>query len=80
MLSAIKHKLEQSFPSSTIEVIDDSPEHQGHTASGAHISVFVTWKGFAGKSLREQHQMIYDILHEEMKEQIHALKIKTKII
>ena len=80
MLDNIKRKLEQSFPGSRVEVMDDSPEHQGHNASGAHLSVIVTWKGFTGKSLREQHQMIYDILKEEMKQQIHALKIKTKII
>lgn len=79
MLDRIKQKLEQSLPGSRVEVMDDSPEHLGHNASGAHLTVFVTYSGFKNKSLTEQHQMIYKVLEEEMKHEIHALKIKTKI-
>lgn len=79
MLNQIKQKLELAFPNSKVEVIDTSAGHENHAASGAHIAVLVVWEGFRHKSLVEQHQMVYDTLKEELKEQIHALNVKTKV-
>ncbi len=79
MLNRIKQKLGSSFPGAKITIADTSAGHEKHNSSGAHIAVLVVYKGFVGKSLVEQHQMVYDALKEEMKEQIHALKIKTKV-
>ena len=74
----IKEKIKKSLPDSTITVIDFSEEHEGHNAPGAHIALTVIDKTFEGKSLSEQHQMIYKILSEEIKnETIHALRIRT---
>ncbi len=78
-LNQIKHKLEQSLPGATIEIIDEDAQHQGHAASGKHIALTITYAGFKGLPLVEQHRMIYKILSEEMQEQIHALKISTKV-
>ena len=78
-LEQIKQKLLQSFPNSKVEVIDTSAGHENHASSGAHMAVLVTWEGFRNKSLVEQHQMVYDALKEELKEQIHALNVKTKV-
>ena len=78
MLSRIKQKLESSFPGAKVQIADTSAGHETHNSSGAHLAVLVTYKGFAGKSLVEQHQMVYGALKEEMKEQVHALKIKTR--
>ncbi|MBS3123536.1 BolA family transcriptional regulator [Candidatus Woesearchaeota archaeon] len=75
----IKQKIELALPGAEVNVLDQSSEHQEHNPVGAHIEVQITYSGFAKKSLLEQHQMIYKILQEEMKEQIHALKIKSKI-
>lgn len=58
-------------------MINESSRHFGHDPGGAHLGVIVKYKGFAGKTLVEQHQMIYAILQKEMKEKIHALVIKT---
>lgn len=78
MLDRIKQKLEAAFPGAKVQIADTSAGHETHHSSGAHLAVLVTYQGFAGKSLVEQHQMVYTILKEEMKEQVHALKIKTR--
>ena len=78
MLNLIKQKLESSFPGAKVQIADTSAGHETHNSSGAHLAVLITYQGFAGKSLVEQHQMVYAALKEEMKEQVHALKIKTR--
>ena len=79
LLARVKEKLEAELEGSLVEIVDDSAAHAGHGASGAHLSVRVTFAGFEGKPLLEQHRMIYDILDEEMGKEIHALAIKTKV-
>ena len=79
MISQLKHKLELALPGASIEITDEDAQHQGHAASGKHLALTITYAGFKGLPLVEQHRMIYKILAEEMKEQIHALKISTKV-
>lgn len=78
LLQQIQQKLEAAMPNAIVNVIDTSAGHENHN-SNAHVGVHVTWQGFEGKSLVEQHQMIYKILEEELKEQVHALQITTKV-
>ncbi len=78
MLNRIKQKLESAFPGAKVQIADTSAGHETHNSSGAHLAVLIIYKGFAGKSLVEQHQMVYTALKDEMKEQVHALKIKTR--
>ena len=75
----IKFKLEKELPGSSVVVVNESSEHIGHDAGGAHLGVTVIYQGFLDKSIVEQHQMVYKALKEEMKEKIHALVIKTKV-
>lgn len=42
-----------------------------------HLGVMVISDQFEGKALLEQHQMVMDSLKEELKERLHAVKIKT---
>jgi len=78
-IASLHQKLAQALPGAVIEIIDESADHVGHRASGAHLALTITYAGFADKSKLEQHQLIYSILQEEMKEQIHALKLITKV-
>jgi len=78
MLNHIKQKLEAAFPGAKVQIADTSAGHESHNSSGAHLAVLITYRGFAGKSLVEQHQMVYAALKDEMKDQVHALKIKTR--
>ena len=75
----IKQKLEKELTGSSVDVVNQSSQHIGHDPGGAHLGVTITYNGFEGKSVVEQHQMVYNVLKEEMKTKIHALVIKTKI-
>lgn len=79
IITKTKNKLNQSLPEATINIIDNSINHVGHGSSGAHLELEIIYHGFEGKTLIQQHQLIYEILKEEMKEEIHALKIITKV-
>jgi len=43
----------------------------------AHFAAVVVSPAFEGKSLVEQHQMVYDALGDAMTDDIHALEMKT---
>lgn len=47
------------------------------TGGGDHWQVTVRAKEFKGKTLIQQHQMIYQALGELMHHQIHALSLDT---
>ena len=47
------------------------------TGTMDHLGITVISDEFAGKALLDQHQMIMDILREKLKEEIHAVQIKT---
>lgn len=64
---ALKVLIENGLPSSTVAVQGD----------GTHFEAIVVSVDFEGKSLIEQHQIVYKALGDAMKEQIHALSIKT---
>ncbi len=47
------------------------------TGTMDHLNIFVASDIFKGKMLIDQHQIIMDILKEDLKDKIHADKIKT---
>jgi BolA family transcriptional regulator, general stress-responsive regulator len=62
-----------------VNIRDDAALHAGHQPNNpAYLTVEVVSEAFRGKSLVQQHKLVYDCLKEEMKEKIHALAIKTK--
>lgn len=77
----VKQKIEQELPKSQVQVIDQSQMHILHQESkgGAHLKAIVKYKGFEGKTILEQHKMVYELFKEEMKEKIHALELETKV-
>lgn len=67
----IKSTLEKALPGSTIEV-------QDLTGGADHFQVWVISQSFEGKSLVDQHQMVYGALRDALgSERIHALALKT---
>ena len=44
---------------------------------GQHFEAMIVCPGFEGKSLIKRHQMVYGVLGEKMKSEIHALSMKT---
>lgn len=50
---------------------------QDMTGGGDHWQVRIRAPQFKGKSMVEQHQMVYAILGDLMKSEIHALSLDT---
>ncbi|MBI3315861.1 MAG: BolA family transcriptional regulator [Candidatus Omnitrophica bacterium] len=48
------------------------------TGTGDHFEVKVVSAGFRGKSILDQHKMVFEALEKEMENRIHAVKIKTQ--
>ncbi len=44
---------------------------------GHHFEAVIVNQGFEGKSLIQRHQMVYAVLGDKMKAEIHALSMKT---
>ena len=44
---------------------------------GAHFDAVIVNADFEGKTLIQRHQMVYRALGDKMKEEIHALSMKT---
>jgi acid stress-induced BolA-like protein IbaG/YrbA len=63
----IKEWIEQNLDESEVEISGD----------GRHFDAVVTCAGFAGKTRIQQHQMVYAALGDRMKEEIHALSMRT---
>ncbi len=47
------------------------------TGDGQHFEAVVVSEEFAGKSRVQRHQRVYQALGDRMREEIHALSMKT---
>ncbi|MCI0749076.1 MAG: BolA/IbaG family iron-sulfur metabolism protein [Nevskiales bacterium] len=65
----IKQLIESGLPGASALVRGDD---------GQHFEAEVVYKGFAGKSVIQQHRMVYATLGEKMGRDIHALQLKTR--
>ena len=63
----IKQWIEQNLQNSKVEIEGD----------GQHFNAVVICPEFAGKSMVQQHQMVYQALGDKMKSEIHALSMRT---
>lgn len=67
----IINRIKDALPSAEIRAKD-------LTGGGDHWQLVVKAGEFKGKSLIEQHQMIYRALGDMMKQEIHALSLDTR--
>ena len=78
---SLEAKLQAAFAPITLEVIDESSQHQGHAGARpdgeSHFRVRIVAAAFKGKSRVEQHRMINQVLALELKERVHALAIEA---
>ena len=61
-----------------IEIIDESHKHINHQkdTSGGHFRLFLVSNDFTNLNLIQRHQLIYKILKNMIKTEIHALSMK----
>lgn len=52
-------------------------EHLQVTGDGRHFEALVVSNAFAGRNRVQRHQLVYAALGDRMREQVHALSIKT---
>ena len=52
-------------------------EHLEVIGDGQHFQALVVASAFAGKSRVQRHQLVYRALGERMREEIHALSMRT---
>ena len=77
----LEAKLQAAFTPISLEVIDESAQHQGHAGARpdgeSHFRVKIVAAAFQGKSRVEQHRMINQVLALELTERVHALAIEA---
>ena len=64
---SIKEWIEQNLAECEVEISGD----------GRHFNAVIICSGFAGKTRIQQHQMVYAALGDRMKDDIHALSMRT---
>jgi len=52
-------------------------EHLEVAGDGQHFQALIVSREFEGKSRVQRHQLVYAALGERMREEIHALSMKT---
>lgn len=68
-----------------LRIVNDSHKHAGHSGNPGggpdaetHFQVEIVSSAFEGKRLVQRHQMVYQLLDEEIKAGVHALSMTTK--
>ena len=70
-LNEIESLIKEAMPDAIVEI-------QDLAGDGNHYSATITSSQFSGKSKIEQHKMVYNSLKGRMRNELHALAIKTK--
>jgi acid stress-induced BolA-like protein IbaG/YrbA len=65
---SIKNHIETGLPCEFVHVEGDD---------GHHFSAVIVSPEFRGKNMVKQHQLVYQALGDRMKQEIHALSMKT---
>lgn len=65
---SIKSHIETYMPCELVHVEGDD---------GHHFSAIIVSAEFRGKNMVQQHQLVYRALGDRMKQEIHALSMKT---
>jgi stress-induced morphogen len=69
----IRRMILSVLPDAKIEIED-------MTGGGDHFQITVSSASFAGKTILEQHRMVFAALEKEMDHRLHAVRLKTTII
>lgn len=78
----IRRKLESGLEPQSLEIVDESHKHHGHSGwrpgGETHFRVDVVATAFAGRSRVERQRLVYGLLAEELADKVHALALKTR--
>jgi len=80
-LAEIRRRLESTFQPLALKVVDEGHLHAGHEGAKdgrGHFRLRIISGQFAGKTMVQRHRMIYQVLGELMRSDIHALDIDAR--
>ena len=80
-IDKIRESLTEALSPVKLVLKDESHKHAGHAGNkdgGGHYVLSIVSAAFEGKSLIQRHRLVYEILGDMMKQEIHALSIDAK--
>ena len=79
--AAIRQKLSEALAPSRLDIVDDSARHAGHAGARpegeSHFIVEIASERFAGLSRVARQRLVYSVLEDELRTDVHALALKT---
>ncbi|MCC6807131.1 MAG: BolA family transcriptional regulator [Deltaproteobacteria bacterium] len=81
VLENIEEKLRRALEPTELAIRNDSQKHAGHagqTNAHSHLALRIVSAKFAGLPLVKRHKLVYAVLAEELKQQVHALEIDAR--
>jgi BolA protein len=82
-ITTIKTTLAEKIGATIVEIEDRSDLHKHHEGrknapvGSGHYDAIIVSENFAGKTMMQQHRMVYAALADQMQTTIHALALKT---
>jgi BolA protein len=77
----IRSKLSDGLQPIRLDIVDESHRHAGHVGARAegesHFQVAVVSAAFAGKNRVARQRLVYELLADALKTDIHALSLTT---
>ena len=73
--TVIEEKIRSNLNISFLRIENESYKHHGPADAETHFRIELVSSDFRGKSMVACHQLIYRILSDELKTQIHALSL-----
>jgi BolA family transcriptional regulator, general stress-responsive regulator len=77
----IRRKLTERLAPVRLDIVDESHRHAGHAgarqAGESHFQVAVVSAAFAGKNRVARQRLVYGLLADELRTDIHALSLTT---
>ncbi len=75
----IMRKITKELGAEQVDIIDESFKHAGHAASNGrgHFILQVVSSCFEGVSLLNRNRLVFQVLEQEMRGEIHALSVKA---
>lgn len=81
MADILRDKLTAAFAPVRLKIVDESHRHAGHAGARpggeTHFDVEIVSAAFAGRSRVDRQRLVYGALAGELREQVHALALKT---
>ena len=81
LFEEIKTKITNKFNPDQVELIDNSHFHKSHKSFDSnkfHLKIIIKSKKLKNMKKIDAHKIIFSILNDEMKNNIHALEIEIK--